>query len=164
MSLDPLSNSPTMHRLSRRPDLVVGVSVLAAVGCAQTAGSSPVLAVCKSPTCGCCGAWVEHMTKAGFQARITETSDPGSIRRAHGVPDSLASCHTAVIGEHVLEDHVPAEDIRILLSRRPDARGLAAPALPLRSPGMEMPDGHREAYQTLLVMTGGDTRVFARHG
>lgn len=152
-----------MQPLSRR-SFLIGVGALAATGCAQTARSSPVLAVYKSPTCDCCGAWVEHMTTAGFQARITETAEPGSIRRAHGVPEALASCHTAVIGGYALEGHVPAEDVRRLLAERPDALGLAVPAMPLGSPGMETPDSQRESYETLLIMTGGSTRVFARHG
>ena len=152
---------------SRRALLIAGVSAAAATAtaaCAQTARPSPELAVYKSPTCGCCGAWVEHMTGAGFQARITEVADPGSVRRAQGVPESLASCHTAVIGAYVLEGHVPAEDVRRLLAERPDALGLAVPAMPLGSPGMETPDGRREAYETLLVLKDGGTRVFARHG
>jgi len=90
-------------------------------------------------------------------------ADPGAVRLARGVPDSLAACHTAVIEGFVLEGHVPAEDVRRLLMERPDALGLAVPAMPLGSPGMEMPDGRREAYETLLILEGGGTRVFARH-
>lgn len=153
-----------MKPFSRRVLLVLGVSAAATAACAQTARPSSDLAVYKSPTCGCCGAWVQHMTAAGFQARVTEVDDPGSVRRAQGVPESLASCHTAVIGGYVLEGHVPAADVRRLLAERPDALGLAVPAMPLGSPGMEMPDGRREAYATLLILKGGGTRVFARHG
>lgn len=152
-----------MKPLSRRSLLIVSVSALAAAGCAQTARSSSDLAVYKSPTCGCCGAWVEHMTGAGFQARVIEVADPGSIRRAQGIPESLASCHTAVIGGYVLEGHVPAEDVRRLLAERPDALGLAVPAMPLGSPGMETPDGQREPYETMLLLSSGRTRAFARH-
>jgi len=150
--------------LSRRSLLITGVSASVAAACAQTPRPSSDLAVYKSPTCGCCGAWVEHMTAAGFQARITEVTDPGSVRSAQGVPASVASCHTAVIGGYVLEGHVPAEDVRRLLAERPDALGLAVPAMPPGSPGMEMPDGRREPYDTLLILKGGGTRVFARHG
>lgn len=152
---------------SRRALLIAGVSAAAATAtaaCAQTARPSSDLAVYKSPTCGCCGAWVEHMTAAGFQARITEVTDPGAVRRARGIPDSLASCHTALIGGYVLEGHVPAGDVRRLLAERPDALGLAVPAMPLGSPGMEMPDGRRDPFETLLILKGGGTRVFARHG
>jgi len=153
-----------MQPLSRRSLLVVGLSALAAASCAQTARASTELAVYKSPTCGCCGAWVEHMSAAGLVARITEVTDTASVRSAQGVPAALASCHTAVIGGYFLEGHVPAEDVRRLLAERPDALGLAVPAMPLGSPGMETSDGRREAYETLLVITGGSTRVFARHG
>ena len=152
-----------INSLSRRFLLILGVSASAAAACAQTPRPSSDLAVYKSPTCGCCGAWVEHMTAAGFQARITEVTDPGSVRSARGVPAAVASCHTAVIGGYVLEGHVPAEDVRKLLAERPDALGLAVPAMPLGSPGMETPDGQREPYETLLILKGGGTRVFARH-
>ena len=152
-----------MKPLSRRSLLIVGVSALGVAGCAQTARSSSELVVYKSPTCGCCGAWVEHMTAAGFQARITEVTDTASVRTAQGVPASLASCHTAVIGGYFLEGHVPAEDVRKLLAERPEAVGLAVPGMPLGSPGMEMPDGQREPYETLLILKGGGTRVFTRH-
>lgn len=148
---------------SRRTLLLVGAGAAATAACAQTARPSSDLVVYKSPTCGCCGAWVEHMTGAGFQVQTTEVADPGVVRRARGVPGPLAACHTAVIGGYVLEGHVPAEDVRRLLAERPDALGLAVPAMPLGSPGMEMPDGRREAYETLLILKGGGTRVFARH-
>lgn len=151
-------------RYSRRALLILGTSAAATAACAQTARASSELAVYKSSTCGCCRAWVDHMTGAGFQTRVTEVADPGAVRRAQGVPESMASCHTARIGGYVLEGHVPADDVRRLLAERPDALGLAVPAMPLGSPGMEMPDGRREAYETLLILRGGGTRVFARHG
>ena len=150
--------------LSRRGLLVVGAGVLAVAACAPGAGSSSELAVYKTPTCACCTAWVEHMRAAGFKARVNELPSLGSIRSTRGVPDALASCHTALIGGYVLEGHVPAEDVRKLLAERPEAVGLAVPAMPLGSPGMETPDGQREAYETLLILKDGGTRVFARHG
>lgn len=148
---------------SRRALLIVGISAAATAACAQTAPPSSDIVVYRSPTCGCCGAWVEHMKGAGFQVRTTEVADPGAVRRARGVPEALAACHTALIGGYVLEGHVPAEDVRRLLAERPAALGLAVPAMPLGSPGMETPDGQREAYQTFLVLSGGGVRVFARH-
>lgn len=149
---------------SRRALLIAGISVTATAACAQTARPPSALVVYKSPTCGCCGAWAEHMARAGFQARIAEVADPGSVRRDQGVPESLASCHTALFGGYVLEGHVPAEDVHKLLAERPDALGLAVPGMPLGSPGMETPDGRREPYETVLILKNGGTRVFARHG
>ena len=150
--------------LSRRGLLAAGAGALAVMACAPVARASSELAVYKTPTCACCTAWVEHMRAACYEARVNELPDLSSIRGAQGVPASVASCHTALIGGYVLEGHVPAEDVRRLLAERPDAFGLAVPAMPLGSPGMETPDGQREAYETLLILKGGGTRVFARHG
>ena len=77
--------------------------------------------------------------------------------------DDLASCHTALIAGYVLEGHVPAEDVHRLLTERPQAIGLAVPGMPLGSPGMESADGQRDAFETLLILKGGQTRVFAPH-
>ena len=149
---------------SRRRFLAAGTSALAVAACAPGVRSSTELAVYKTPTCACCTAWVDHMRTAGFEARVNELPSLRSIRGAQGVPEALASCHTALIGGYVLEGHVPAEDVHRLLAERPEAVGLAAPGMPLGSPGMETPDGQREPYETLLILKGGSTRVFARHG
>lgn len=149
---------------SRRTLLIAGVSAVATAACARPAKASPVLEVHRSPSCGCCGAWISHMREAGFETRVVATDDPGVIRRAGGLPDTLAACHTALIGGYVIEGHVPAADVRRLLAERPAAAGLAVPAMPMGSPGMETPDGRVEPYDTLLVLRSGGTRVFARHG
>ena len=149
--------------LSRRRLLAVGAGVLAIAACAPGARASTELAVYKTPTCACCTAWVGHMRAAGFEARVHELPSLRSIRSTQGVPEALASCHTALIGGYALEGHVPAGDVRKLLAERPEAVGLAVPAMPLGSPGMETPDGQREPHETLLILKGGGTRVFARH-
>ena len=148
--------------LSRRTLLVAGLGATAVAACAP-GHSSMELVVYKTPLCGCCTAWVDQMRAAGFKARVNELPDLTSLRSSRGVSDDLASCHTALIGGYVLEGHVPAEDVRKLLAERPEAVGLAVPGMPLGSPGMEMPDGQREAYETLLILKGGSTRMFVRH-
>jgi hypothetical protein len=125
----------------------------------QAAG--PVIAVYKTPTCGCCGKWVDHLRAAGFTARVTDLRSTAEYRRKQGVPDQLASCHTAVIGDYVVEGHVPAADIRRLLKEEPKARGLAVPGMPMGSPGMEGP--RREAYSVLLFHSDGRTSVFRKY-
>lgn len=150
--------------VSRRVLLGAALGAAATTACAQTPRATPELVVYKSPTCGCCTAWVNHMRAAGFRARIQEQSDLAPIRQAQGIPDALAACHTALIGGYALEGHVPAQDVRRLLTERPRAIGLAVPAMPLGSPGMEMPDGRKQPFETLLMLRGGGSRVFARHG
>lgn len=117
--------------------------------------------VFKSPYCGCCGKWVEHLRQAGFEVKIWDVSDVPAARNKLGVPDRLGSCHTAKVAGYVVEGHVPVQDIQRLLKEKPKALGLAVPSMPPGSPGME--SSRPAAYETLLVQADGSTRVYARH-
>lgn len=128
---------------------------------AGPAADSIVVTVYKSPTCGCCTAWVEHLRKEGFRVVAIDTADIDAIKRRQGVTQELSSCHTAVVGDYVIEGHVPAADIRRLLAERPQIRGLAAPGMPQGSPGMET--GVRDRYDVLSFTREGRTAVFATH-
>lgn len=149
--------------LNRR--LLLGFALLAGMGGAACAGTPPLrnLTVFKTPTCRCCDGWITHMREAGFTTTVTVLSELRPVRSSRGLPDALASCHTGLIGGYLIEGHVPAPDVIRLLDERPAAIGLAVPAMPLGSPGMETPQGHRDAYDTLLVLPSGASRVFARH-
>jgi len=117
--------------------------------------------VYKSPYCSCCGKWVEHVTKAGFTVKTHEVDDVPGTRKKLGMPEKLGSCHTAKIGNYLLEGHVPAEDIKRMLAEKPKALGLAVPGMPPGAPGMDIPNS--SSYNTLLVQNDGGTRVFAKH-
>lgn len=118
--------------------------------------------VYKSPTCGCCTDWVDHLKENGFRVEVTETNNLNPVKIDAGLTPSLASCHTAFIGDYVIEGHVPADDIRRLISEAPEARGLAVPGMPVGSPGMEMGD-RKDNYQVLMFNESGQTRVFSEH-
>lgn len=92
--------------------------------------------VVKSPTCGCCGAWVSLARKEGFEVKVTDTADVTSSKLDGGVPRKMWACHTATIDGYVIEGHVSFEAIRKLLSERPDVQGIAVPGMPFGSPGM----------------------------
>lgn len=124
----------------------------------------PIAIVHKSPTCGCCGSWVEHLRHAGFQVEVRETDDLAPVKERLGVPYGKGSCHTAEIGGYVVEGHVPADDIKRLLREKPQARGLVLPGMPLGSPGMEVPDGTVQPYTVELVELDGDVLPYAAHG
>lgn len=127
------------------------------------AAPTPQLTVYKTPWCGCCSGWVDHMRASGFAAiRIVEQEDLAPVRRRFGIPDRYASCHTGVVSGYALEGHVPASDVRKLLAQRPNAAGLAVPGMPLGSPGMEAGD-RKEPFETMLVLKDGTSRVFTRH-
>lgn len=137
--------------------LVIGATALAPAAHAAT----PRLEVYRSPTCGCCGAWVAHMRSNGFNARVIETDDLAPIKERFGVAQDLQSCHTALIDGYVIEGHVPAADVKRLLAERPAALGIAVPGMPLGSPGMEQ-GGRREPYQVILF-SKSNRSVFAQH-
>jgi hypothetical protein len=129
---------------------------------AGAAAPLPPVQVFKSPTCGCCGAWVEHLEAAGFPVRVTEVDDTTAARKRLGMPDRLGSCHTATVAGYVLEGHVPAADVTRLLADRPPALGLAVPGMPVGSPGMEGPNAR--PYDVVTFDKQGRSEVFATHG
>ncbi|MBK9978146.1 MAG: DUF411 domain-containing protein [Gemmatimonadetes bacterium] len=128
-------------------------------------GAKTVIQVYKSPTCGCCTSWVEHIRDSGFQAEVIDVTDVALQQRKSklGVGPRLASCHTAIVNGYVVEGHVPAADIKRMLSEKPAIIGIAAPGMPVGSPGMEVPGGRKDTYDVVAFSKGGATRVFASH-
>ncbi|MGB5834075.1 MAG: DUF411 domain-containing protein [Thiohalocapsa sp.] len=125
------------------------------------AAAEPIVTVYKSPTCGCCSKWIKHLEHSGFEVASVDLNDLQQIKDMAGIAPEQASCHTARVGDYVIEGHVPVGDIRRLLNERPPARGLTVPGMPLGSPGMEAPNP--QTYQVLLIGEDGDTSVFATH-
>lgn len=132
-----------------------------APACARTAKAAKV-DVYKSPACGCCGAWVDHIRSAGMAVVVHDLDDVSPIAAKAGVPDEARSCHTAIVDGYFVEGHVPVVDIRRLLKERPKARGIAVPGMPIGSPGMEQGQT-KQSYDTLVVDRRGVARVFASH-
>ncbi|MDG2332655.1 MAG: DUF411 domain-containing protein [Myxococcota bacterium] len=121
----------------------------------------PSAMVYKSPTCGCCTAWIEHLEENGFEVSSKDIPDVGPVKRMNGVPAGMSSCHTAIIGGYFVEGHVPAEDIERLLRERPEIAGLAVPRMPIGSPGMEGPNP--EPYSVFAIKEDGSTAIFSTH-
>lgn len=138
--------------------VLLGLAIVAGAAAAQ---ANPRVEVFKSPYCGCCEKWVEHLRKSGFDVVSKDVDDVPAARKSLGMPDRYASCHTARIGQYSIEGHVPAEDIRRMLKEKPRAIGLAAPGMPQGSPGMET--ATPQPYETLLVQADGTATVFAKH-
>jgi hypothetical protein len=138
--------------LSRRHAfLLLGASALAAG--AALAEEPRKVVVHKSPTCGCCGGWAKRMREAGFIVEEINEPDMKPIKAKLGVPEKMASCHTAELDGYVIEGHVPPQAVAKLLAERPKAIGLAAPGMPMGSPGMEM--GEPEIYTLYLFGADG---------
>lgn len=135
---------------------------LAAVLWAVSAGAyAAEITVYKSPTCGCCKLWIDHLKQNGFKIKAHDTEDVVTHKQRLGLPPELASCHTAVVNGYVIEGHVPAADIKRLLKERPKIAGLAVPGMPMGSPGMEGPV--KEAYEVKTFDKNGRVGTYARH-
>jgi hypothetical protein len=153
-----------MNRSNERRKLLAAATAAVAAALAAPAlpafaeRARPLVEVWKSPTCGCCGAWIEHMQAAGFDVRIHDVGNTAARAKA-GLPAKFGSCHTALVDGYVVEGHVPAEDVKRLLAQRPAALGLAVPGMPIGSPGMEQGD-QRDPYDVLLVARDGGASVW----
>jgi hypothetical protein len=147
--------------LTRRSFAAAAPLMLASPALAAAPG--PAITIYKTASCGCCGGWITTMQRAGYRTKVVTVDDVSPVWRKRGVPDELSSCHLADVGGYTIVGHVPPADVAKLLKDKPKAIGIAVPGMPWGSPGMERPDGKREAYDTLLLLPGGKTRVFARH-
>ncbi|MES2226798.1 MAG: DUF411 domain-containing protein [Pseudomonadota bacterium] len=129
---------------------------------ALAATALPLVEVFKSSTCGCCGAWVDHLKAAGFPVKVTEVGDTTVTRKRYGLPDKFGSCHTGVVNGYVVEGHVPADDVKRMLAAKPAAIGLAVPGMPPGSPGMEV-GNRKDPYDVFLIDKSGRETVFAHY-
>ena len=129
----------------------------------KPAAVKPLLTVYKTPTCGCCSKWVDHMRANGVDAKVQDLPDLSAVKAKLGVPAELGSCHTAVVGRYVIEGHIPADAVHRLLKERPTTvTGLAVPGMPLGSPGMEVPGAGVEPYLIFTFDRHGLTTLFER--
>ena len=151
--------------LSRRQLLILASGYLVAAPLAALAeGIYPDIHVVKNPQCGCCNAWIEILKDKGFN--VTTEDRSGSFltefKIQSGVPNDMMSCHTASIDGYFIEGHVHASAIKRLIKERPNALGLAVPAMPYGSPGMG-PEEEREAYDVYIISADGTAAVFQHY-
>ena len=158
----------SIKSVSRRKALRAALATVGAMSVGYMtlghAGSRPdLVTVWMSPSCGCCKEWVIHLRKESFNVVTNEVNDTAPIRQKLGLPAKFGSCHTAQVGNYVLEGHVPAREVKRMLREKPVAIGLAVPSMPAGSPGMEMPGemlGVRDAFNVVLVTHDGGSRVY----
>ncbi len=152
-------------RLAAIPLFAVALPLGAAVVSANAHDhAAPVaITVYKKAQCGCCRKWVDHLRKEGFEVTAKDVDDLAAIKAKLGVPASLHSCHTAIVGAYVVEGHVPAADVRQLLKEKPKVAGIGVPGMPVGSPGMEMPDMPADKYDVVAFSKDGTQKVFASH-
>ena len=127
------------------------------------ANDENLIEVWKSPTCGCCKDWIIHLESNGFKVVYYDTGN-NRVRHQVGMPRKYGSCHTAIIGDYVIEGHVPASDILKLIDLQSKAIGLSVPGMPIGSPGMDGPEykGRKDSFDVLLVTEKGH-QIFSRY-
>jgi len=155
-----------------RRTFVIRVSGLMAVGvtgsrlAAQLSPSSmaPIpITVYKSSSCGCCAKWLDHVRENGFTPTVHDEEDMDAIKTQLGVPAGVQSCHTALAGRYLIEGHVPAADIKRLLTTQPKVAGLAVPGMPSGTPGMAAPGTRIAGFEVVAFQLDGSTSRFARY-
>ena len=151
------------RRIFVRVIVGAGAAAVAAPRLARAmTGAAPIpLTVYKSSSCGCCKNWVTHMQGAGFAVQVVDMDDLTAVKKNAGVPQSLQSCHTALVGAYVVEGHVPADLVKKMLNQKPQITGLAVPGMVTGSPGMEMGDS-KVPYDVIAFDRAGKTTIFAK--
>lgn len=138
---------------------------MAAFLVASVAAQAPVLpkmTVYKSPTCGCCAKWVEHMKKAGFDVTVNDVENVSLIKAAHHVPVNLAACHTALVEGYVVEGHVPDDVILKMLKEKPKITGIAVAGMPMGAPGMEVEGVPQSHYDVMAFDAAGSSQPYVK--
>lgn len=152
----------------KKTPLLCLLSALAQTACAEGSvwdqptpalGSPKEITVYRSPTCSCCEKWMAHMQKHGFTVKDLPSEDMPAVKQKLGVPQALQSCHTALVDGYVVEGHVPAGDVKKLLKAKTPAAGLAAPGMPVDSPGMEA-GGAKGSFQVIRFDKQGNGKIF----
>ena len=145
---------------------LVAIAVVMSLTTATSAATASVpleVTVYRDPFCSCCEGWIDYLTNQGFQPTSVKTSTIDTLKQQYGVPDDLASCHTAIIDGYVVEGHVPSDDIKRLLAQKPsNIRGIAVPGMPVGTPGMEMGD-KKDSYAVVSFDKKGQTKVFKQY-
>lgn len=119
--------------------------------------------VWRDPNCGCCSGWVTHLRTSGFAVEDRVVASAAPFRRMLGTPSDLLSCHAARVAGLGIEGHVPALAVRRLLAEQPaGVIGLAVPAMPIGSPGMEVPGQPPDTYDVIGWRADGTHEPFMR--
>jgi hypothetical protein len=153
------NNSSTSRR-----ELLIALSLLPLSGLARGAEPPIEVQVWKEPTCGCCGDWIKHMEANGFKVFVN-LGGTNATRARLGIPQNMASCHTALVGGYAIEGHVPAREVKRLLREKPVAVGLSAPGMPIGAPGMDTLayNGKKNPYNVMLIAKNGSATVYQKY-
>jgi hypothetical protein len=156
------ANIMSRFTINRRNLFATAISVLAPPSMNAWAATYPPITAYRNPGCGCCEKWAGQLKQAGFDITMEDDPNLEARRVAAGVPADIAGCHTAFMGDTIIEGHVPVEDIKRFFAEKPNARGLAVPGMPAESPGMEN-GGQADPFTVFLFKSDGTKIAYAQH-
>ena len=118
------------------------------------------ITVYRSASCGCCKGWIQHLEAHDFVVKDVAVDDVNKFKQQFNVPAQAASCHTAMVDGVVIEGHVPAQDIKRLLTDKQDVRLLTVPAMPSGSPGMDFDGALNDTFRVYAISRDDRVDVF----
>ena len=121
------------------------------------------ITVYRSETCGCCKDWIKHLREHNFEVSDYSVDNVNAYKQNLKVPPRAASCHTAVVDGVVIEGHVPAQDIKRLLSSEHNIRLLTVPAMPSGTPGMDMPGAPKQPFKVYAISNDDEVSTFSSY-
>lgn len=155
--------------MNKKTIFIAGAALVAILGAAWAfsetgafGSDTDAITMYKNQGCQCCDKWATYLEDEGFEVSSETPQNLDAFKKEHGVPYQLSSCHTAVVGDYIVEGHVPADDIKRMLNDQPDAIGIAVPGMPIGSPGMEQGNQYEE-YDVILFEEDGGQSVYASH-
>lgn len=138
-------------------------SILLLSACSGEDDDSSSITMYKNEGCQCCTKWADYMRENGYEVEEKAVDNLSAMKFNYKIPNDLGACHTSVIGDYVVEGHVPVEDIERLMEEQPDAKGIGVGGMPIGSPGMEQPGRTAESYDVMLFQEDGSQEVFSSH-
>lgn len=143
--------------------IVIGLGILSAIVWPMVKTTNgPEIVIYKSPTCGCCKKWASYLQDNGFKVTQVDTQSMRAVKTKMGVPQAMASCHTAIVDGYVVEGHVPVKEIRRMLEQKPAIKGITVPGMPIGSPGMEQ-GARKDSYDVLAIQHDGSATIYERY-
>ncbi len=145
--------------MKRRTLIAGSAAAVLLTACGKNAEAKETIQLYKTATCACCGGWGDYMESRGYTVETHVVSDIDAVKRKHRIPTAVESCHTSVIGDYVVEGHVPVGPIERLLKERPALDAIAMPGMPQGSPGMP---GRKSGTWTVYGIKNGKISVFEK--
>lgn len=103
--------------------------------------------------------WVVHLQENGFEVELNEIDNIVAHQTEHGVPANARGCHSAYVGDKMVEGHVPADLLRQFIGENSDFDGIAVAGMPVGPPGME--GREPSPYDVILFNKDGSTKHYA---